>query len=230
MKPVFVKSHKMAYLVLSNYNLLPVINRFGIRLGFRDKTVDQICIEKGIDADFFLAIANTYINPEYLPISGLHKIAPLSIIDYLKQTHKYYLEYTVPEIERLLKLLLKSSNDPNLQLINKFYLDYKVELVEHVKNEEQKVFPYILNLIDNRKILKGYSIHSFEREHTELDEKLSDLRNLIIKYLEPNYNENYCNDFLNALQRFEDDLKDHARIEDKILVPIVAKIEDELND
>lgn len=229
MKSIFTREHRVADLVLSNYNLLPILNRFGIRLGFRDKTVEQICKDRGINTDFFLAIINTYINPDYLPDSGLIDISPSLIVDYLRQTHRYYIEYTVPEIERLLNLLLKSSDAQNLHLIEKFYLDYKVELIEHIQNEESQVFPYVLNIVNNNQRIENYSIHSFEREHTDLDEKLSDLRNLIIKYLEPTYNDNNCNDFLFALQRFEDDLKDHARIEDKILVPIVAKIEGQLN-
>ncbi len=229
MKSAFTREHRMADLVLSNYNLLPIINRFGIRLGFRDKTVEQICRERNVNPDFFLAIINTYINPDFLPDSGLVNVPVNTIVDYLQQTHRYYIDYTVPEIERLLNLLLQSSNSQNLQLIEKFYLNYKVELIEHIQNEEVQVFPYVLNLINESKRIKNYSIHAFEREHTDLDEKLSDLRNLIIKFLDPTYNDNYCNDFLNALQRFEDDLKDHARIEDKILVPIVAKIEEELN-
>lgn len=229
MKSIFTREHRMADLVLSDYNLLPIINRFGIRLGFRDKTVEQICKERNVNSEFFLAIINTYINPDYLPDSGLINVPVNSIVDYLQQTHRYYIEYTVPEIERLLSLLLKSSNTHNLHLIEKFYLDYKVELIEHIQNEESQVFPYVLNLVNDKFRKVNYSIHSFEREHTDLDEKLSDLRNLIIKYLEPTYNDNLCNDFLLALQRFEDDLKDHARIEDKILVPVVAKIEEELN-
>lgn len=219
----------MADLVLSDYNLLPIINRFGIRLGFRDKTVVQICMERNVNTDFFLATINTYINPDFLPDSGLLNVPINTIVGYLQQTHRYYIDYTIPEIERLLNLLLRSSSSQNLQLIEKFYLDYKVELIDHIQNEEVQVFPYVLNLVKDGTRIHNYSIHTFEREHNDLDEKLSDLRNLIIKFLEPTYNDNYCNDFLYALQRFEDDLKDHARIEDKILVPIVAKIEEGLN-
>ena len=62
-----------------------------------------------------------------------------------------------------------------------------------------------------------------------VDIKLNDLKNLIIKYIEPVYNENVCNEFLIAMSDFEKDIKDHARIEDKILVPMVISIEKELN-
>jgi regulator of cell morphogenesis and NO signaling len=76
----------------------------------------------------------------------------------------------------------------------------------------------------------NYSIQSFEKEHTNVDEKLFDLKNIIIKYLEPNYAHRICNDFLYELFQFERDLTDHARIEDKILVPKVMRIENELKN
>jgi len=76
----------------------------------------------------------------------------------------------------------------------------------------------------------GYSIQSFEKEHTNVDENLFDLKNIIIKFLTPNYNDKDCNEFLINLFQFEIDLTDHARIEDKILVPKVMRIEKELKN
>jgi regulator of cell morphogenesis and NO signaling len=63
-----------------------------------------------------------------------------------------------------------------------------------------------------------------------VDAKLNDLKNLVIKFLVADYDDNLCNDFLITLLRFERDLIDHARIEDKILVPIVSRIENTLKD
>jgi regulator of cell morphogenesis and NO signaling len=61
-----------------------------------------------------------------------------------------------------------------------------------------------------------------------VDEKLNDLKNLIIKYISPDYDENICNDFLITLSLFEKDLEDHARIEDKIMMPMTIEIEKKL--
>jgi regulator of cell morphogenesis and NO signaling len=58
-----------------------------------------------------------------------------------------------------------------------------------------------------------------------VEEKLNDLKNLIIKYIPPEYDENVCNEFLLTLALFEKDLEDHARIENKILTPLVLEIE-----
>jgi regulator of cell morphogenesis and NO signaling len=39
---LFKENTKMADIIHGNYLLLPVINRFGIRLGFKDKTVKDV--------------------------------------------------------------------------------------------------------------------------------------------------------------------------------------------
>jgi len=228
---IFTKDHKVIYLIRSNYNLLPVINRFGIMLGFKDKSIEELCEEKKINTEFFLAIVNTYHNEEYFPEDQFLSFSPVLIVQYLKKTHQYYIKYVLPKIETLLEQLVSGceSNCKELDMIDAFYKKYKKELLLHIKEEEENVFPYVLNLIENKhSALPKYTIHSFEKEHSNVDIKLNDLKNLIIKYLEPVYDENICNEFLISLLRFEKDIKDHARIEDKILIPQVNTIERDL--
>jgi regulator of cell morphogenesis and NO signaling len=236
----FMASTKMSDIIRTNYHLLPVINRFGIRLGFKDKTVAQICKANDINETFFLAILNTFHNEEYFPESELLSFSPILIIEYLKKTHQYYLEYVLPKIEKLLKQLIShcSTDCQDIQLINIFYKKYKGELLHHIENEEKTVFPYALQLTEayEKKSLKlpvellKFSIRLFEKEHTNVDIKLNDLKNLVIKYLNPVYNINDCNEFLFTLFRFEKDIKDHARIEDKIFVPKIIEIENSLKN
>lgn len=61
---LFKSSDKLFGLIESNYNLLPVINRFGIRQGFKDKTIAEVFDEKSIKKEFFLALINTYNNSD----------------------------------------------------------------------------------------------------------------------------------------------------------------------
>lgn len=225
------KEDKMSSLVSRNYNLLPVINRFGIRLGFKEKTIEEVCTENDIDADFFLAIVNTYTDESYFPESELLSFSPLLLIDYLKNTHKYYIHYVLPKIERLLNQVLSSctENCSTLKMISTFYQKYKTELLLHLQLEDEKVFPYIIDLIETRQLSsKGSSIEVIENEHTNVEVKLSDLKNLIIRHMQPTYEDNAMNEFLMALFQFENDLNDHARIEDHILITQVLELEKEL--
>lgn len=227
----FTKENNLMHLIETNYNLLPVINRFGINLGNRDKTLSQICKSLNVNIDFFLAIVNTYHNVDYFPEQELKGFSPLVIIEYLKKTHSYYINYTLPKLDTLLKQLIESNKTEiqQLNIIEKFYRKYTTELLLHLKEEEEVVFPYVYRLIKNRSRDSNYNIRSFEKEHSHVDVQLNDLKNLIIKYTEPVYDNNICNEFLRTLFRFEKDINDHARIEDKILIPQVIAIENTLN-
>ena len=224
---LFKHDDKLFKLVDENYNLLPVINRFGIQPGFKDKTVAELCDEKNINKDFFLALINTYNNPDYFPENELKSFSPLLIVDYLKKTHEYYLTYFLPKIEMLLEKLISSSADGSsgLKMIFSFYEKYKKELVLHIKDEEENVFPLVIRFIQNHNnnSIKSAPI-SFEQEHSNVEMKLSDLKNLLIKYLDPIYDNNDFNEFVSMLYRFEKDIIDHARIEDHILVSQIEEL------
>lgn len=227
----FTKHNKVLDLVEANYHLLPVINRFGINLGNKDKSLDKICQSQSIDIDFLLMIVNTFHNEEYFPETELKSFSPLLIIDYLRKTHQHYIEYVLPKLASLLKQLIESNNSDihQLDIIEQFYQKYKEELLIHINEEEQEVFPYITKLVDIEQEVTQYNIHSFEKEHSNVEIKLNDLKNLIVKYIEPVYDNNICNEFLITLYRFEKDIKDHARIEDKILIPQVVELEKRLH-
>ena len=55
---LFSERMKMAELVAANNNIILLLPRFGIRLGFGDCTVREVCAEYGIATDFFLLICN----------------------------------------------------------------------------------------------------------------------------------------------------------------------------
>lgn len=224
----FTRSDKMASLIQSNYHLLPVIHRFGIRLGFRNKTVEQLCQQNDINTDFFIAIVNTFHNKNYFPEKKLLAFSPLLIIDYLKKTHRYYIEYSLPRIEMLLHKLIESIGNDNQEIktIEEFYQRYKSKLLQHIADEESKVFPYIEKLLNAPENVedKHYAL-SFEEEHEHVDLEIDDLKNLVIKYITPGYDELICNRLLSEIFRFENDILDHSRIEDAILIPQVQQIQ-----
>ncbi len=225
---LFKSSDKLFDLINANPNLLPVFNRFGIRPGFKDKTVAEVCDEGKINRDFFLALVNTYNNPDYFPEKELLEFSPLLIVKYLERTHKYYLEYSLPRIESLLSKLISGSRERNrdLQMIRSFYEKYKQEFLLHIKDEEEHVFPVVKDMANGTPSERHPSDSlSFEKEHINMEDKLNDLKNLLIKYLAPNYDDNDFNEFLAALYQFEKDIIDHSRIEDHILVPQIKRIQ-----
>lgn len=46
----YLRSDRMSELVGDNYSVLLVMSRFGISLGFGDRTVEEVCARAGVDA------------------------------------------------------------------------------------------------------------------------------------------------------------------------------------
>ncbi len=225
---------KLADAIHSNYLLIPVVTRFGIRLGFGDKTVKAVCEEHGVDVEFFTTILNVFSHESYFPQERLLGFNALQLVEYLKKTHEYYRSVLIPMLEQHLDAFMHSAstkNQPDISLIENFFAQYKNELMAHLKREEEVTFPYIAGLCkkENLALLhQQYSMNVFESEHDNVDEKLFDLKNILIKYLQGDYNEEDRNYLIFNLFRLEKDLKDHTRIEEKILSPMVKKMEQEL--
>jgi len=229
---------KMAEVIHLNYQLLQIISRFGIGLGFGDKTIEQVCREHDLDVDFFLEILNSYHNKEYFPKKHLQGFSLKLIIEYLRNSHAYYLHTKIPYIEQLmhqLTELYQNSDTETFKLIDKFFNEYKNELTDHIGREEKKVYPYVYAvetafLAKNPSWeivsqIRSYSIDDFEDEHDNVEDKLFDLKNILIKYLPLPVDNQLCHAILIELFRLETDLNDHARIEDKVLVPKVKYME-----
>ena len=230
----------MADVVQGNYLLMPVMNRFGIPLGFGEKTVQAVCRKHNIDINFFLAIINTFTHEEYFPEKKLQTFNVLMIVDYLQKTHTYYIENQIPFIERLLSSLLRKGavDAKKLKLIKKFFLEYKKELFTHLEREEQITFPYVRKVyhmfhtpnpsLREKRTLSKYSMHVYEEEHNDVEEKLYDLKNILIKYVHGNSLGISYQEVIFELFRLEKDILDHTRIENNILLPLVSKMEDSL--
>lgn len=230
---------KMAEVIHYNYLLVPVIGRFGIRLGFGEKTVGQLCNERHIDNDFFLAIINTFSNPEYFPKKRLQKFDILQYIDYLKNTHDYFQKIQVPTVEKHINMLtVRAEGNKNLQLIQKFFLDYKNDLLEHIQIEEIQIFPYLRNInqlskstFDRQKfedLTKNQPLNNFIDKHQNLDNKLFDLQNIIIKYLNGNFSEELTHAVIVELFHLKNEIKNHTKLEEQIVIPMGIEIEESL--
>lgn len=234
---IITKNIKLADVIHMNYHTLSVLNRFGIILGFGDKTIEEVCKEKNVDLNFFLEILNTFVDKDYFPKKHLQTFSVGLITEYLQKTHQFYHQIKVPEIELLIGNMVDScyTQKDTLELLKKFFNDYKQELLNHTQREEDIVYPYSLAIEKafNEKtfdttivdLMETYSIDIFSTEHDDIEEKLFDLKNIVIKYLPQPKDARLCNKLIHQLFILEQDLNDHSRIENKVLVPKIREME-----
>jgi regulator of cell morphogenesis and NO signaling len=90
--------------------------------------------------------------------------------------------------------------------------------------EDDKVFKYVNALLQN-KAPKNFQITTFSKHHDQVGEKLTELKNIIIKYCPPKDNENLLNAALFDIFECEAELESHSRIEDSLFVPVILSLE-----
>lgn len=193
----------LSAVISEKFSLIPIINRFGVKLGLGEKTIHEICEEYDLNSDFFLVILNTYLNEDYFPEKKLQTFEIDLIAKYLKQTDAYYIHAQIPNIEKHLHAFIAMS-DPNnkqLELIRKLFFKFKEEL--------------------QLRIGKGV---------IEDDASLAlllDLKNILIKHISGNFNENLCYGVIFSVDTLLDDLTKHNRMREKILKPMVQQLADD---
>ena len=221
----FTSNMKVARLVEANYRLLGVLARVGIDGSFGEKTVSDVCIQSGLDPDTVILLCEVYTFPNFKPtMDRLRRCHVGDILRYLHQSHDYYLNRALTAMETAITKLLEPCQQKQQDVVWNFFRGYKVELKNHFGFEEEEVIPYVQGLIIGQS-RPGFSIDRFEENHSNIDEKLSDFKNLVMKSLPAVCDGEARVNLLVRIFALQEDLKCHTYIEDHVLVPMVRLLE-----
>lgn len=221
----FSAKMKMAELLESNPLLMGVMLRMGLGFGFGEESVEEVCKHWGVSTDTFLLVCNVYTTEGYMPSNEtLKKVDIKDIVNYLHQSHSYYTGEILGELEAAIEKMIEPCDTARKKIIEGFFMAYKGEMFKHFQYEENTVFPYVMSLLQHKDD-KNFSIEQFEENHTNIDEKLGDLQNIVMKYMPADGDNMLIYNVLNILFTLQKDLENHTSIEDNILVPAVNKLE-----
>lgn len=212
---------RMSDLVCDRYPVLLIMSRFGISLGFGDKTIGEVCADNGVDTATFLAVVNTH--PSADTSADTDGISIPALVSYLRNSHKYFLDFRLPSIRRQLLAAIDCSRSDVAFAIIRFFDEYVAEVHKHMDYEEQKVFPYVEALLAGSRP-EGYSIDVFHRHHDQVEAKLAELKRIIIRYY-PSGSSNELNSVLFDIFNCEKDLATHNDIEDRLFTPAIKLLE-----
>nr|WP_122119967.1 helix-turn-helix transcriptional regulator [Alistipes megaguti] len=212
---------RMCDLVCDRYAVLQVMSRFGIALGFGDKSIAEVCADNQVDTATFLAVVNLLMN-HGLGEKLADGISVRALTDYLHNSHGYFLNFRLPAIRRkLIEAVDCAQNNVSFAIL-RFFDEYVAEVQRHMSYEEQRVFPYVEKLLAGERSA-DYSMEIFRRHHDQVDAKLGELKNIIIKYY-PSGSTNELNGVLFDIFTCEQELASHNAVEDEILVPAVERL------
>lgn len=246
----------MMDIVRDNYSLLQVVSRFGLSLGFGEQSVQAVCRASGVDTDTFLAVVNLLNRPEttdachpdFGPARGTREemvaLRLPTLLQYLRQSHAYFLDFCLPGIRRQLMEAIDCSMQNEMAfLLLKFFDQYMNEVRKHMQYEDTRVFPYVERLLEAAadaadddeadtdeadaagETPASFSIRQFATHHDQIDAKLSELKNLLIQYYPASGNNYRLNAVLLDLYSCEQELAAHTRVEDHLFVPAVFRLE-----
>lgn len=171
-------SDKMSDAINNNAQILMSMSRFGISLGFGEKCIKDVCDSQNVDCNTFLAVVNFISRKDYKS----YPISLDSLMSYLKNAHKFFLNFTLPAIRRKLLDAIDCSDAEDIGfLIIKFYDEYVKEVRIHMEHENKNVFRYVEQLLKGH-LCNNYNIGIFASKHNDIDPKLKDLKDIIIRY------------------------------------------------
>lgn len=216
----------LSEVITKDYELLLVITRFGIPLGFGERTVQEVCAMHHVDVNTLLAVINTVSGKETYDTCAqeiFDKLDPYVLIEYLRSSHHYFLEYKLPLIREHLQSALEEGPKDIAVVVMRFFDEYVNEVHKHMGYENDQVFPYAQKLIEGKDTQK-YNIGIYSQHHDPVEAKITELKNILIKYYPDGKGYNLTT-VLWDIFATEEDLALHNYVENHLLIPLVKSIE-----
>ena len=205
---MYKATDKICDLMSHEEDAIHVISRFGLQMGVGDQTIAQACDAYHVHTDTFLAVINYKI---YKQQAATTNIDLPTLQQYLRNAHTYFLDFRLPHLRRaLIEALIPA--DPRTKipmLILNCYDEFVEEIRAHIEHEDAGM----------------YEEHA--RDDQRITDKLTEIKNLIIKYYptqntEQNGTVTYTLiQVMSDLWHTEQDFADHCAIEDDILRPAI---------
>jgi regulator of cell morphogenesis and NO signaling len=219
----YKETDSMSDLITEHYRMLLMMSRFGIALGFGEKNIGAVCRENGVDVDTFLAVVNMLFDEDDTRNYADTKLSIDALLAYLHNTHDYFLNFRLPAIRtKLYEVIGGAQGNLSLAVMN-YFDEYVSEVQKHMMYEETTVFPYVRALLTGKKN-GNYTIDVFSKQHEQVEARLTEFKNIIIKYY-PAKSTNEISSVLTDIFNCEYDLALHNAIEDRLFVPAIMKLE-----
>lgn len=213
--------------------LVPMLNRFGIRLGLGSLTVQEVCEQHKIDPDFFLLIANSCVQPSYVGSLRLTAEHTALMVDYLESANRYFLSSQLRNVQVHLQHFVAKSSQGNsmVQNIPLVLSELENTLSERVRYDEEVLFPEFRTLAEslgkdiNQLTLQSiYTEAKNEGSGDRAEALVDDVIQVLIRHIQGDYNENLLYGVLFSLSSLRSDLMINSHLRTCIFMPMLATL------
>ena len=207
---MYKANDKICDLMSHEEDAIHIISRFGIGMGVGERTIAEVCAIHGVHTPTFLAIINYKVFK--------HKALPTEVDlptlqQYLRNAHSYFLDFRLPYLRRaIIEAIIPADPSSKIpMLILRCYDEFVEEIRTHIEHENEGLIEE--HVLDDQRIT----------------DKLTEIKNLIIKYYPSNNVSQKDATYLlihvmSDLWHTEQDFADHCAIEDEILRPALSQV------
>ncbi|MGQ8336293.1 iron-sulfur cluster repair di-iron protein [Sunxiuqinia sp. A32] len=203
------------------------------------QSLKDVCKEKSIQESWILKQLEESITKDDTT-TQFNTMSANDLIDYIISKHHSFVRENIPLLIKLLDKIEEVHGDrhPELKEINALFKESAGQLTMHMQKEELILFPLAKKLMylnnENKQIDIGNGssvnqpIEAMVREHENEGARFEKISSLTKNYIVP---DDACNTYRAAyetLHAFEKDLHRHIHLENNILFPMAAKLEQEV--
>lgn len=147
------------------------------------------------------------------------------LIDYIVNRHHKYVLKALPDLVQYTNKIasVHGSNHPELIEVAGIFEKINNELLQHLKNEEEVLFPSIREVLNNKspeaRLTIKSEINRMSGEHEFAGGAMDMINEITSGYTIPGDGCNTYSVTYKLLQQFEDDLHIHVHLENNILYP-----------
>lgn len=197
-------------------------------------TLAQACAGAHVDVDHVLKELQTVV-AEPDPAVDLTSLSAARLIDRIVARHHHFVRTYVPAIREYLRKLANrhAEERPETARLAALFDDVGDELLHHLQKEEQVLFPAIERLAAAQGAgprpyppempLDG-PLTVMEDEHEWAAAQLALMRTLAHDYTVPADGDATWRACYEALDRFEEDLREHVSLENNVLFPLARRL------
>lgn len=194
------------------------------------KSLAEACLERGVDQDKVIVELQELAATPPNAAQDYRSWKTDFLCDYIVNTHHRYVLKTLPELVLYTRKIadVHGANHPELIEVAALFSKINVELLQHLKKEEEVLFPAIKHVLThNDHESKNTIVTEITRmagEHEFAGGAMDAINTLTNNYTLP---EDSCGTYQVAfklLEQFEDDLHIHVHLENNILYPNALKL------
>lgn len=212
----------VARIVLDHSASAPVFQRHRIDFCCKgDMSLRDACASRGLEEAVVLADLERAIRSRAGEVTqDVRSLSTPGLVAHVVATHHEYLRRTLPFARTLAAKVgrVHGDKDPRLQELADVVAELEDQLVPHLDEEEQVLFPALSTRNPDRALVER-ELKAMHEEHLSVGKLLERMRELSGEFSSPSWACNSYRTLMSELEQLEGDTLQHVHVENHVLMP-----------